>query len=185
MTDPLEASDRLAAASFAGLQDQLLQTFKNWASVCGYAVEDWKIAPSGNLLNPVGVECSFYEATCSLQRIAEMLQMDPVTLVGSFYAANHQEDQILPCQLSLEGHPSIVIHARWDGEHYTGPAPYDAKRGEPSVLVSLEGCGPELGKWTDPKKLYALMEYGFRLGHFVEHTDAKIERDDPDQDIPF
>lgn len=173
-------NERLRAAQTEALFLALFKTFVGWANSAGMNVDDWKLAQmSGNLLNPLGGECSFYEAACSLQRIAEMRSLPPAVLVGSF-KAGHDDDDVLPCQLEKKGQATLVIWARWDGQEYRGPDV--AHPDEPAVLVSLEGCGPELGKWTDPVKLYALLEYGFQIGPYTETTDASATGE---QDIPF
>ncbi len=89
--------------------------------------------------------------------------------------------------MNKAGHASIVVWATWDGEQQCGPqTPTRGFGGEPlscpphpsapSVLVSLEGCGPELGKWTEPLKLYAFLEYGFKIGRYVETVAAVDEK---------
>lgn len=85
----------------------------------------------------------------------------------------------------------LVIWAIWDGEKCVGQAT-EGMPSTPSVLVSLEGCGPKEGKWTDPVKLYSFLEFGYKLGRYVPTTSAGVfdyeeypRLTGDDEDIPF
>lgn len=202
----------LQEAQREALRIKLFAAFEEWAKAAGWDVSAWKVGDAqtaaggdafGLPVTPLGDAVSFYDAACSLQRIAEMRTLNPSTVAGSFYHQGEPEDvPQLPCQMNKQGQVPLVIWAIWDGESQVGPVtparglspggeamPCPAHPSKPSVLVSLEGCGPELGKWTDPVKLYSFLEFGYKLGRYVPTTDASLfddlPRDDGSEDIPF
>lgn len=186
----------LQEAQREALLDKLFEAFKEWAKASNWDVSAWNVyrfngEHFGKPVTPLGDVVSYYEAVCSLQRIAEMRAIDQGTLVSSFYVTGLVSGEpILPCQLTKQGHAAIVIWSLWDGQKCVGNA-REGMPTTPAVLVSIEGCGPEDGKWTEPLKLYSLMEFGLKLGRYVPTTSASVfdYEEDPcpagDEEIPF
>lgn len=182
----------LQEAQREALRIKLFDAFKDWATAAGWDISAWKIGDAqttisgsafGLPVTPLGDAVSFYDAACSLQRIAEMRALNPSTVAGSFYHQGDQENPRLPCQMNKQGKVPLIIWAIWDGDVLVGPKA-EGMPSTPSVLVSLEGCGPELGKWTDPVKLYSFLEFGYKIGPYVPTTDSSVF--DPDsEEIPF
>lgn len=169
------------AAQTVDLFDRLLEAFTTWAKAAGHNVDKWTVSKgSGQPINPLGDECSWYEAALSLQRIAEMAAINPATLVSCFhYQKSEGAPTEMPCELTKKGQATLVLWATWDGEEeQVGltmlSQPQPPRPNKAAVLVSLEGCGPEQGKWLDPVKLYAFMEYGFHLGRYTPTTAIPI-----------
>ncbi len=177
MNVDLADQDRLQQMQYHALLAMVFEAFKAWAARANWKVDDWQVSSNGNLINPLGDECS-------LQRIAEMRALDPGVLAGSF----HAERRLPPCELRKAGQATLVIWASWDGKQCLGQAT-EGMPATPALLVSLEGCGPELGKWTDPVKLYTLLEYGFKIEPFTETVSTEIaetlDRVDDEENIPF
>jgi len=190
----IEAIDK---AQRDGLRDKMFDGFKDWAAGAGFDVSKWTMNAQGVLVNPLGDEMAANDAAASLQRIAQISAIDRGELVLCFHYLPHgKSEPELPCSLTKAGQPALTIWAVWDGRRVLGEA-RSAMPAAPSLLVSLEGGGPDDGEWKEPAKLYALMEYGFRLGAYkaprpfepIEDDSASaFAPDSPnpeDEDIPF
>lgn len=197
---PLSAGEDLDAATIdaeeansyeqrRALSEAFLGAFKSWAAAAGFMVDKWTISDQGVLLNPLGDGMSTYDAACSLQRIAEMKTIDGEAAVYCFRTkhgrlAKDHETPELPIELRKSGQATVVIWALWDGRQCVGEARADMPA-TPSVLIGLEGYGPEEAEWKEPHKVYALMEYGFKLCSYSPSTDARSDEREADGYVPF
>jgi hypothetical protein len=175
-----DPTEQLAQAQRHALNDKLLAAFKEWATAGGLPVDKWTISDNGLFKNPLGDEVTPYDAACSLQRIAEIkASVDEAVMVQCFYyQENKNSPPVLPCELRKSGQATVVIWALWDGKKCHGEA-RQAMPATPSVLVGIEGYGPDEAEWKDPYKVYALLEYGFKLGAFTATGE------DTADEIPF
>ncbi len=186
MAAEMHVSEQLARAQRLALNDAILSAFKAWADGAGFQVDKWGITESGVLTNPLGDGVSLYDAAMSLQRIAEMKALEASEVVGCFCLHHSSGDPVLPCELRKNGQVSLVIWSIWDGTKCHGEA-RAAMPATPSLLVGIEGYGPDEAEWKEPHKLYALMEYGFKLMAYTpELGDERSKYADAlDGDVPF
>ena len=158
------------------LRVDLFEAWKGSMLRRGYDVTGWKMADESEaVINPLGGLMDLRSAVFALDRIKGIAEVGPLATVAVF-------SDVLPAELLREGSPTIVVWATCDGQICKGAAQVDLTRpDEPALLVGVAGESPAEAQWTDPVKVYRLLEFGYGIRRYEPDREEWAR----EEDVPF